>query len=84
MNTARKISSPDDAKFNLFGGVPASADAPLLQTAVSSGRHFVTGDAQAIFLGTTQLETYLRQSGQHAPFAVARLLASKTGCRLSS
>ena len=77
MSTARKIPLPDDAQFNLFGGVPASADAPLLQTAVNSGRRFVTGDAHAIFLGTTRLETYLRQSGQHAPFTVARLLGEQ-------
>src|SRR4051812_22938226 len=74
MNTARKIGLPDDGQFKLFGGVPTTAAAPLLQTAVNSGRRFVTGDAHAIFLGTTRLEAYLKQSGQHAPFIVARLL----------
>jgi transposase len=37
----------------------------------------VSGDAHAIFLGTTRLGTYLKQSGQHAPFTVARLLGEQ-------
>jgi transposase len=77
MSTTRKISSPDDAQFKLFGAVPASADKALLQTAVNSGRRFVTGDAHAIFLGTTRLEEYLKQAGQHASFTVARLLSEQ-------
>jgi transposase len=77
MSTARKVPSPDDAQFRLFDGVPRNVDGPLLHTAVNSGRRFVTGDAHAIFLGTTRLETYLRQSGQHAPFTVARLLGEQ-------
>ncbi|NPT61739.1 hypothetical protein, partial [Paraburkholderia elongata] len=60
MSTARKVPSPDDAQFRLFDGVPQDLDAPLLRTAVNSGRRFVTGDAHAIFLGTTRLETYLK------------------------
>jgi transposase len=77
MSTARKVPSPDDAQFRLFDGVPQDLDAPLLRTAVNSGRRFVTGDAHAIFLGTTRLGTYLKQSGQHAPFTVARLLGEQ-------
>ncbi len=77
MSSTRKLPSPDDAQFDLFGGVPASTDAPVLQTAVHSGRRFVTGDAHAIFLGTTRLEEHLKRSGQHAPFTVARLLAGQ-------
>ena len=61
ISTARKAASPDDAQFTLFDGVPAREEARLLQTALTSGRRFVTGDAHAIFLGTTRLETYLRQ-----------------------
>lgn len=77
MRSTRKLPSPDDMQYNLFGGVPADACAPLLQTAVHSGRRFVTGDAHAIFLGTTRLEDHLKRSGQHAPFTVARLLAGQ-------
>jgi hypothetical protein len=77
MSSTQKLPSPDDAQYNLFGGVPASTDAPLLQTAVNSGRRFVTGDARAIFLGTTRLEEHLKRSGQHAPFTVARLLGEQ-------
>ena len=77
MRSTRKLPSPDDMQYNLFGGVPADSGAPLLQTAVHSGRRFVTGDAHAIFLGTTRLEDHLKRSGQHAPFTVARLLAGQ-------
>jgi hypothetical protein len=56
MRSTRKLPSPDDMQYNLFGGVPADASAPFLQRAVHSGRRFVTGDAHAIFLGTTRLE----------------------------
>jgi transposase len=77
MSSTHKLPSPDDAQYNLFGGVPAGTDAPLLQSAVHSGRRFVTGDAHAIFLGTTRLEEHLKRSGQHAPFTVARLLAGQ-------
>lgn len=45
MSAACKVPSPDDAQFKLFGDVPVIVDAPLLQTAVNSGRRFVTGDA---------------------------------------
>jgi hypothetical protein len=37
----------------------------------------VTGDSNAIFLGATRLEEHLKRSGQHAPFAVARLLVGQ-------
>jgi hypothetical protein len=77
MSTARTMRSPDDAQFNLFGGVPASTEAVLLQTAVHSGRRFVTGDARAIFLGPTRLEEHLKRAGQHAPFTVANLLGEQ-------
>ncbi len=77
MSTARKVPSPDDAQYNLFGGVPTGAGSAPLQTAVHSGRRFVTGDAHAIFLGTTRLEEHLKRSGQHAPFIVARLLGEQ-------
>lgn len=74
MSTASKIASPDDTQFSLFGDMPASLNTPLLQTAVHSGRRFVTGDAHAIFLGTTRLEEHLKQAGQVTAFTVARLL----------
>lgn len=77
MSTAHKLPSPDSTQFNLFGGIPTAVTAPQLRTALTSGRRFITGDAQAIFLGTTRLETYLKQSDQHAPFIVARLLAEQ-------
>jgi hypothetical protein len=74
MSTARKIPSPDDWQFQLFEEMPCGTDIAELKTAVISGRRFVTGDAQAIFLGTTRLEDYLKQASQHAPFTVGRLL----------
>lgn len=74
MSTAHKIASPDDPQFKLFGGSPAGSNGPLLKTAVNSGRRFVTGDASAIFLGTTRLEEYLKQTGQVSAFTVASLL----------
>ena len=77
MSSTHKLPSPDDAQFNLFGGMPANTDASVLQTAAHSGRRFVTGDAQAIFLGTMRLEEHLKRSGQHAPFTVARLLGGQ-------
>lgn len=77
MSSTRQLPSPDDAQYNLFDGVPASTNAPLLQTAVNSGRRFVTGDAHAIFLGPTRLEEHLKRSGQQVPFTVARLLGEQ-------
>ncbi|WP_182915880.1 IS1182 family transposase [Massilia cavernae] len=77
MSSTRKLPSPDVPQYDLFGGVPAGSDAPALQTAVHSGRRFVTGDANAIFLGTMRLEEHLKRSGQHAPFTVARLLGAQ-------
>ena len=77
MSSTRKLPSPDDPQFDLFGGVPVDSDTPTLQTAVHSGRRFVTGDSNAIFLGATRLEEHLKRSGQHAPFAVARLLGGQ-------
>src|SRR5471032_361005 len=77
MSSTRKLPSPDDAQYNLFGGVPTSTDAPQLQTTLNSGRRFVTGDARAIFLGPVRLEDHLKRAGQHAPFTVARLLAEQ-------
>ena len=77
MRSTSKLPSPDDVQYNLFSGVPTDSGAPLLQTAVHSGRRFVTGDAHVNFLGTTRLEDHLKRSGQHAPFTVARLLAGQ-------
>lgn len=74
MSSTRKLRSPDDAQYDLFGGVPACVDEPMPQTAADSGRRFVTGDPRAIFLGTARLEEHLQRSGQHAPFTVAKLL----------
>jgi len=56
MSSTRKLPSPDDAQYNLFDGVPTSTDASQLQTALNSGRRFVTGDARAIFLGPVRLD----------------------------
>lgn len=77
MSTTRKISSPDNTQFNLFGGIPESTKAPVLKTAVDSGRRFVTGDRNMLFLGTTRLEEYLKQANQRAPFIVADLLGKQ-------
>jgi transposase len=74
MSKAKKIAAPDDTQFKLFGGMPDGANGRLLKTAVNSGRRFITGDASAIYLGTTRLEDYLKQAGQVAAFTVARLL----------
>ncbi|MEB0217404.1 MULTISPECIES: transposase [unclassified Undibacterium] len=74
MSSTRKLPSPDDAQYNLFGGVPSSTETPRLRTALSSGRRFVTGDARAIFLGPVRLEDHLKHAGHHAAFSVARLL----------
>ncbi|MDO9051525.1 MAG: transposase [Methylotenera sp.] len=41
---------------------------------INSDRRFITGDPQAIFLGTARLQDYLQQSGLLAPLTVARLL----------
>jgi len=77
MSRTRKLPSPDDPQYDFFSGMPASLDEPVLQTAVHSGRRFVTGDASAIFLGTMRLEEHLKRSGQHAPLTVARLLRTQ-------
>jgi len=79
MSSTRKLPSPDDPQYDLFGGMPAGSEEPVLQTAADSGRRFMTGDATAIFLGTTRLEEHLKRSGQHAPFTVARLLGEQDG-----
>jgi hypothetical protein len=73
-STASKITPPDDTQFRLFGDVPTGSKAPHLKTARSSGRRFVTGNAEAIFIGPTRLKEYLKQAGQKAPFIVADLL----------
>lgn len=77
MSSTRKLPSPDDPQYDLFGSVPAGSDARTLRTAAHSGRRFVTGNANAIFLGTMRLEEHLKRSGQHAPFTVARLLGTQ-------
>jgi transposase len=73
-STAPKVTPPDDPQFNLFQGLPTAARTPNLKTAVDSGRPFVTGDPEKIFLGTTPLADHLKQSGQVAAFTVADLL----------
>ena len=70
----KKTGVPDEQQFQLFGGVPEKSDPVQLRTAVESGRRFVTGDPRKIFIGTTRLEDYLRQTGQTEPFEIARLL----------
>ncbi|WP_182915832.1 IS1182 family transposase [Massilia cavernae] len=45
-----------------------------VQTAVGSGRRFVTGNPRSIFLGAVRLEDHLKQVGQTAAFTVANLL----------
>ena len=74
MSTLRKITPPDNQQFDLFHGLPADSRKPVLRTAVDSGRRFITGDAKAIFVGTTPLPDYLKQAGQVTPFTVASLL----------
>jgi transposase len=73
-STASKITPPDDTQFSLFGDAPTSSKAPHLKTARSSGRRFVTGNAEAIFIGPIRLKEYLKQAGQKVPFIVADLL----------
>jgi len=73
-NTATKITPPDETQFSLFGDVPPSSKVPGTKTARNSGRRFVTGNAEAIFIGPTRLKVYLQQAGQKAPFIVADLL----------
>jgi transposase len=70
----KKTGVPDEQQFQLFGGVPEKSEPLHLRTAVDSGRRFVTGDPGKIFIGTTRLEDYLRQSHQTAPFEIAKLL----------
>jgi transposase len=73
-STASKITSPDDPQFKLFGDVPSVSTASRLKTAVGSGRRFVSGDPEAIFIGPVRLREYLKQAGQTPPFIVANLL----------
>lgn len=72
-STAAKIT-PDDPQFDLFQGLPVESRKFDLKTARDTGRRFVTGDPKAIFLGTVSLADHLNQSGQVAPFTVAKLL----------
>lgn len=72
--TASKITSPNNPQFSLFGDVPSPTKDLKLKTAADSGRRFVCGDAEAIFIGPTRLREYLQQAGQKAPFIVADLL----------
>lgn len=70
-----KSLPPPNAQLGLFGTFSAEEKSRVkLQTAVDSGRRFVTGDPQSIFLGETRLEDYLKQAGQTAAFTVAELL----------
>jgi transposase len=84
MSTATKIAPPDDLQFELFDDMPHSSEVPSLKTAVNSGRRFVTGDARAIFLGTTRLEDHLKQAGQVAAFTVANLLDQQDWSRFEA
>lgn len=74
MSTARKVPSPDDKQYDLFGGGVPAQDVRPKPNASDTGRRFVTGNAHEIVLGTTCLEDYLKQVGQRAPFVVAHLL----------
>lgn len=74
MSTASKITSPDTPQLDLFHGLPSDSRQLSLRTARDSGRRFVTGDPKGIFLGTTPLADYLKQTGQVAAFTVADLL----------
>ncbi len=60
-------------QFDLLGDSPASGD--VQQRAVSgSGRTFIAPDQNEIFLGTTRLDSYLKQAGLTAPLVIANLL----------
>src|ERR1700737_3516242 len=74
MSTIPKITPPDDPQFDLFYGLPTGSRKADLKNARDSGRRFVTGDPKGIFLGTTPLSDYLKQTGQVAAFTVADLL----------
>jgi transposase len=65
---------PLDGQLGLFGELPAEGKNKEVQTAVGSGRRFVTGNPRSIFLGAVRLEDHLKQAGQTAPFTVASLL----------
>lgn len=73
-SSASKITSPDDLQFQLFGDVPPASAKLMPKTAVSSGRRFVSGNPESIFIGPIRLREYLKQAGQKAPFVVADLL----------
>jgi transposase len=73
-STSPKVTPPDDLQFSLFQGLPSAARKSNLKTAVDTGRRFVTGNPEKIFLGTTPLADHLKQSGQVAAFTVADLL----------
>jgi transposase len=74
MSTIPKITPPDAPQFDLFYGLPTGSRKAALKNARDSGRRFVTGDPKGIFLGTTPLSDYLKQTGQVAAFTVANLL----------
>lgn len=70
-----KTLPPPNAQLGLFGGFSAEENSRVeLQTAVDSGRRFVTGNPHSIFLGSMRLEDYLKQAGQTAAFTVSELL----------
>lgn len=68
----KKSGTPDDQQFQLFVELPSGGK--LERTAADSGRRFLTGDPNAIVVGTTPLKQYLRESGQLQPLTIGELL----------
>jgi len=62
------------AQFDLFGAAPCVEPSAPMRTATESGRRFISGNPDALFVGTVALEQYLRDLGEQAPLAVSRLL----------
>jgi len=73
MRTTRRISGPS-AQFDLFGKAPDGVAARQVKSAVESGRRFVDGNRDALFVGTVHLEQYLRDLQEHTALKVSRLL----------
>jgi len=73
MRTTRRVSGPN-AQFDLFGKAPEAVSARQVKSAVESGRRFVDGNRDALFVGTVHLEQYLRDLKEHTALKVSCLL----------
>jgi len=73
MRTTRRVSGPS-GQFDLFGKAPDGVAARQVKSAVESGRRFVDGNRDALFVGTIHLEQYLHDLKEHTALKVSRLL----------